>query len=463
MKDRYDIAIIGAGPAGMAAADTLQQSDLKVCLLDEQPAAGGQIYRSIDRQDHMDPSILGADYYAGRDLCENFKASSVRHLPNAKVWEVTPDGLISYTRDGQARQIQAERILLATGAQERPMPFPGWTLPGIMTCGAAQIALKSSGQVPSEPVVIAGSGPLIFLIASQLLKAGCEIRAILDTTPSGRLIGAAKHVPGALRGWRYLAKGLGMLRQIRGAGIPIIKNVQGLRARGDAGGMLEGLEYLAQGKQHGMDTKILLVHQGVIPNLQMTRALDCEHVWDPQARNWVVQCDETGRSSHPRIFVAGDGRFIMGAKASEYAGRMAAYGMMQDLNYANAGQNQGGFNAARKAFQCHLAIRPFLDHLYAPAPGFVTPPDDTMICRCEEVTAGEIRNYARMGCLGPNQAKAFGRSGMGPCQGRQCGMAVSALIADERKVSPDEVGYYNIRFPIKPVTLGEVASLSEGD
>ena len=463
MIEQFDVAIIGAGPAGMAATEQLTNAGLKICVLDEQPAAGGQIYRAIGRNGQTDKSILGQDYYEGENLYHAFQSGEASHMAGAKVWEITRDGLISFSLDGQGRQIRAERVLLATGAQERPMPFPGWTLPGVMTCGAAQIALKASGQVPDQPLVIAGSGPLIFLIAAQLIRAGCQIQAILDTTPKGREISALKHLPGALKGWRYLVKGIGLIQEIRQAGVKIIKHVSGLEAMAGTDGGLDRLRYHISGDWREIETRMLLVHQGVIPNLQMTRALGCDHAWDAEAENWILNCDSSGRSSLPKIFAAGDGRFIMGALASAEAGRLAAFAIMKDLSAFEQQRDHTMEAKARRRLHKHLAIRPFLDALYAPAPAFVTPPDETLICRCEEVTAGQIRDYARMGCLGPNQAKAFGRSGMGPCQGRQCGMSVSALIADERKVSPDEVGYYNIRFPIKPVTLGEVASLPEGD
>ena len=114
----------------------------------------------------------------------------------------------------------------------------------------------------------------------------------------------------------------------------------------------------------------------------------------------------------------------------------------------------------RRSLSIHLAARPFLDALYAPAPEFLCPEDRTLVCRCEEVSAGDIRHYVRLGCLGPNQTKAFGRPGMGPCQGRLCGLTVSELIAAERGMCPSQIGYYRIRPPIKPVTLGELASLA---
>ena len=161
------------------------------------------------------------------------------------------------------------------------------------------------------------------------------------------------------------------------------------------------------------------------------------------------------------VFVAGDGAGIGGAKAAALAGRIAALHIARDVGASTDAGIAGELATLTRALDKELAVRPFLDAAYPPYREALSPTDSTIVCRCEEVTAGDIRRYAGLGCLGPNQTKAFGRPGMGPCQGRYCGLTVTALLSEANGVSPDTTGYYRIRPPIKPVTLGEIASLND--
>src|SRR5437763_4965958 len=169
-----DFAIVGAGPAGMAAATLAVELGLDTLLLDEQEGPGGQIYRAIDRIEAgaSVSSPLGADYLAGQSLPTALRASGARYRPATTVWHIDPDGTLSLTSEGASDTVIARRILLATGAIERPVPVPGWTLPGVMTVGAAQILLKTADLVPDGRAVLAGQGPLPYLAAVQLARAG---------------------------------------------------------------------------------------------------------------------------------------------------------------------------------------------------------------------------------------------------------------------------------------------------
>jgi len=452
MVDHVPLLIVGGGPAGLAAADTALAHGMKVMLLDEQPGPGGQIYRNIADTDEARVKILGADYAHGESLLSVLKRDGLDYRPGAVVWEVTPDRIVYFTEGGRARSVAADRIILATGALERPMPIPGWTLPGVMTCGAAQILLKTGGIV-AEGAVLAGSGPLLLLIATQMLVAGARIGAIVETTPARNYLGALSYLPGALRATGYLRKGMAMTVALRRAGISWYKGAHGLRAGG--ADRVESLHFVAGGKTRELHCNALLLHQGVVPNVQITRSLRLNHDWDDMQRAWWPRLDEWGETALAGIFVAGDGGGIVGARASAVQGRLAA------LRATDA--PAGEATPLRRALVRELAIRPFLDRLYWPAAEFLRPGDGTIVCRCEEVLAGQIRDHVRIGCLGPNQAKAYSRAGMGPCQGRICGLLVSEIIAGARDVSPDEAGYYRIRAPIKPVTVGELATLADED
>lgn len=461
MQQQYDLVIIGAGPAGMAAAAEAGEAGLNTLVLDEQSSAGGQIYRRIGQPVLQDRSILGQDYYAGEALLAGLSHPLVTHIVEATVWEVSKDKTLFFSVAGKSREVGFKKLLLATGAQERPVPFPGWTLPGVMTCGAAQILLKSSGLTPVEPLVIGGSGPLLLLISCQLIRAGVRIEAIVDTTPVSNYRRALKEIKGAIKGWRYLLKGLRMLKEIRSSGVKYYQSATELSAAPGADGNLASIVFRTGTVQHQLACQTLLVHQGVIPNTQLGRALGLAHQWDEVQQCWKPTLADNGNSSHPDIFIAGDSGGIGGAVAAEVQGRLVANDIVQQLRRTSGTVNR--VNRLRKALAAQLVIRPFLDHLYRPLDMFLRPQGETIVCRCEEVSAAEIRGLVKHGCVGPNQTKAFCRSGMGPCQGRQCGSTVAALLADELGNSPAEVGYYNIRFPIKPVSLGELASLDQTD
>lgn len=461
MTETTDLAIVGGGPAGLAAAAIAAEAGLEVWLLDDQPAAGGQIYRAVGASDRARLGVLGPDYEHGRSLLAVLDHPRLRHLAGATVWEVTREREIYFTRGGGSSCVTARHVLLATGAMERPMPFPGWTLPGVMTAGAGQILLKTSGLVPAGDVVLAGSGPLLLLLAQQYLRAGGRIAAIVETTPRTNLSRALPHLPGALRANAYLRKGLGLLREIWRHRVPHYRAARQLEARGES--TVERLAFEAGGTSHEIPCSHLLIHNGVVPNVQITRALGLTHDWDDLQRCWRPRRGERGETEFEGLWIAGDGGGIGGARAAEHQGRLAALHVARERGAITAEACRIQAEPERRALAHHLAVRPFLDALYAPAPDFLRPADDTVVCRCEEVTAGAIRGYVALGCLGPNQTKAFGRPGMGPCQGRFCGLTVSEIIAEARGVPVAEVGYYRIRSPIKPVTLGELAALSLPD
>jgi len=457
--EKIDFAVIGAGPAGMAAAAVAAELGLDTLIVDEQDAPGGQIYRGVERAE--DTGQLGADYLAGKTLAATLRASGARYLPATTVWHIDPDGTLSLLSAGASRTIRARRILIATGAIERPVPIPGWTLPGVMTAGAAQIMLKTAGLVPAGRAVLAGQGPLLWLVAAQLVRAGAPPALILETTPRRNYHAAARLLPGVL--WparRALWKGLGLIREVRGADIPIVREVTGLRALGRAQGDSSRVEHIAwDGGEAAAD--LLMLHEGVIPNTQISLALQIDHRWDAGQLCWRPAVDEWGATSLRTIAIAGDGGGIAGAEAAALTGRLAALDTASFLDRIDPAERDRRARPIRAALKRELAIRPFLDALYRPAPSMLVPADDVIACRCEEVAVSSIRRAARLGAQGPNQAKAFTRCGMGACQGRICGPIVGAVIADTLGKPIAEIGTYRPRAPYKPITLGTLAGLEK--
>ncbi|PRE45406.1 NAD(P)/FAD-dependent oxidoreductase [Burkholderia multivorans] len=463
--DRFDLVVIGAGPAGMACALRADALGLSVLVIDENPQPGGQIYRNVGHSPLPDPARLGTDYTDGAALVQRFSASPVSYWPDTLVWQVSRSLDISFTRRGrttESGQIRAKALVIANGAYERPFSVPGWTLPGVMSVGAAQTLVKSAGLFPDVPTVLAGSGPLLYLFAWQLIRAGRPPAAILETTPADSWRRALPHLPAALRTPGYLLKGLKLLRAIRQAGVTHVRHVTELA--------IEGAERAGQvryrsGSQSGGQTSsqntiaagLVLLHQGVVPNVQLTRSIGCAHDWDDAQRCWRPRTDSWGETSIPNIFTAGDGAGIGGATGARIDGERTALAVAHRLGSLDTRSFRMHTEPLERQRRRHLRVRPFLDTLYGPSEAFRRPSDPTIVCRCEEVTAGQIRDMARLGCVGPNQTKSFSRCGMGPCQGRLCGLTVSELISEQTGQRMDETGYYNVRPPIKPVSLGDLA------
>jgi NADPH-dependent 2,4-dienoyl-CoA reductase/sulfur reductase-like enzyme len=451
----FDVAIVGAGPAGMAAAIEIAEAGLSAVVLDEQSSPGGQVHRAIERR-----RPNSDDDRDGAALVAAFRKGSAEYWPGAAVWQVerSPENgfTICLTRAGETLRLDARRLIVATGALERPVPVPGWTLPGVMTVGAAQILLKTGGNVPFARVVIAGQGPLPLLYATQLLKAGVQPTAFLETTPPGALRRALPHLFGALANIRQLVTGLRYLADIRDAGVPIIRSIDAIEALGD--GRLASVRYRAGGEIKEMAADLLLLHEGVVPHAHLAMSLGVPLAWDAAQLCWRPVLGEDGGTSVAGLRIAGDGAGINGWRIAEMDGRLAGLAVVEELGGKRTSARHR--DALRKARKRLARLRPFLDAWYRPRQALLAPADEVIVCRCEERTAADVRGAVRQGCLGPTQVKTFTRCGMGPCQGRECGLTLTTLIVDERRISPEEAGYLRIRPPLKPVTLGELASLA---
>ncbi|MCE8539062.1 FAD-dependent oxidoreductase [Ruegeria pomeroyi] len=461
MTEQHDIVVIGAGPAGMAAATQASHHGASVLVLDEQPRPGGQIYRAVERRREDGAAILGAEYLDGAGLVDRFRASTARYVPGATVWQVDASGEIGVTIGDRAKLLRADQIILASGAQERPFPVPGWTLPGVMNAGAAQILLKTSGIAMPAPVFV-GTGPLLYLVAHQYLRAGVKVAGLLDTTPRVNYTRALPHLPGTMRHAASLWKGWRWQRELRASGIPVLSGIGDIRIVG--AGAAEAVEYCKSGRWSRVPAETVMLHQGVVPNVNLAMAAGCRHDWHPEQACWHARIDVWGTSSHPNIAIAGDGAGIAGAVAAEAAGQIAALGALHRLGRVTTEQRDSLAAPMRRALDHQAGLRRFLDTLYRPADRFRIPPgDDTIVCRCEEVSAANIREAVALGCRGPNQLKSFTRAGMGPCQGRFCGLTVTEVIAAERGCAIADVGAARLRAPVKPLELGQLAALDEAE
>ena len=339
--DERDVIVVGAGPAGLIAAKTVAEQGLSVLLIDEQADAGGQIWRNASR---MAPrhGPLTKSYSGAAEALTALDAKGVEYVSGATVLDAatyeTPDGVqarISWlaTAPGQRgiRETHARAVILATGAMERPVLFPGATLPGVMGVGGAQSVMKQSGMVPmAGGLVLAGQGPLLLLTLSQILDLGGTVDAVLDLSPKGALKGATSALLPALFGDPALmAQGAALLWRARRSKVPWYRNVVALRAFGDAA--VEEIAVEHAGGSVRLPCSVLAVHDGVIPNTQLTRLLSLDHDWSASAQAFLPRCTAEGRISASVVWVVGDGAGIAGVEVARVRGALAGLDVARAL------------------------------------------------------------------------------------------------------------------------------------
>lgn len=459
------VAIVGAGPAGLAAAIRLVRAGVHVTVLDEQPRAGGQIYRNVTYTPGTVADLIGRDYKKGKALAEEFSElvshDNFRYVPKASVWGAGENNHLSWSVDGGVSTEKFSAIILCNGSIERPVPISGWTLPGVMTAGAAQIMMKSAGVALPKSILL-GAGPLLYLVAAQLTAFGNPPVAIFETQTFSQLVKSSRHLfPFNLETLKYLLKGVGYLAVLKKAGVKRYTGVSNIQISKQTDGLAVHAQNASGNKISAVGEHVLL-HAGVMPNTQLTRALDIEHHWNALGKYFEPVTDKFGhvvRSDTNNIWIAGDGASILGADAAQLSGRVVAEDVLHSINHPSF--DPSNLNRLIRQRRAYNPIRNFLDEVYGPLPEFLSPIDSTVVCRCEEVTAGEVRSAIELGAQGPNQLKAFTRCGMGNCQGRYCGTTITSIFSEELSVDPQAVGYYRIRTPIKPITLKELANYEQ--
>lgn len=443
------IAIIGAGPAGIRAAETLVAHGVFPVLLDEAARAGGQIYRRQPANFKRSPTRLyGFEAHKATAIHETADAlrGQLDYRPDTLVWNAEA-GLLDTLHQGRAARLEYAAVIVATGATDRILPVPGWTLPGVYSLGAAQIALKSQGCAIGERVVFAGSGPLLYLVAYQYAKAGANVVAVLDSAP---LSAQARALPGLLAQPATLAKGLYYRGWLAARGIVVHQGANLSRIEGER--RVHGLKWRNAKGEHFLDCDAVAFAHGLRSETQLADLLGCEFTWQPLNRAWLPQRDAAGRSSVPGVYLAGDGAGIMGADAAEKAGERAALALLADLGYRvdpqRCAQLERSLERIGRFRQGLEQAFIFPEHWAGDAT------DDLVICRCEEVSAGDIRRVVNEGHWEINRVKAHCRVGMGRCQGRMCGAAAAEIIARESARPVCGVGRLRAQAPVKPLPFG---------
>jgi NADPH-dependent 2,4-dienoyl-CoA reductase/sulfur reductase-like enzyme len=474
MTESRPLVIVGSGPAGMAAATEAARAGLSSLLLDEAPGAGGQIYRPSPAN-----FIARNSSHGGRDLARGNQMRDALLALSAQVEVRSRTSVISigngrsvqWTDGNRAGTLVAEQLILATGAYDRPMPFPGWTLPGVLTAGGTQSFIKTLGVRPGKRALVAGTGPLLLVVANQLHKSGVEVVAVLEAGKPELSVRAVLNVlgePGLLR------DAAGYLLALRRAGIPVLYNHTVFGAEGD--GQVKRVSFgpvdhtswkPLRERSRVADVDLLVVGFGFVPNSELADVAGCAMTYRSEVGGWIPLRDEHMRTRAGGIFAVGDGAGVAGVLVAVEEGRIAGITAAEDAGRIAPAEANRRRARPMARLRSLARVRSVLDELSTIRPGLLdlaTP--DTTVCRCECVKLAQVTAAASAGAGNLQAVKLSCRLGMGACQGRNCAPHTSLYLGRLLDKPVEQMGRVNPRPPIKPVTLGALArgelSLEQG-
>jgi NADPH-dependent 2,4-dienoyl-CoA reductase/sulfur reductase-like enzyme len=479
--EHRDVVIVGAGPAGLGAAAVLRKHGLDVTLIDEQPRAGGQILR-------QPPRTFTVGRWLTAKLYDRVKAA-LHEMNDERTdidWRFSSSvlGILrpSPYRAGGRRAghelwiqgpsscyfLHASTVLVAAGCYERPLAFPGWTLPGVMGAGAIQGFVKSQQLVPGNRFLLVGSHPLQLVVADQLLSAGADVAAVVFTQRMQRALAALAHPHVLLRNNRQFLETARMLHRLRRARIPLIFGASILRAEGANAveratiAMLRPDGAIDTGRQQIFDCDRVGICHGFLASSELPRQAGANVRWREHEGGWLVDHDEWFESSIANLFVAGEVTGVAGADAALEKGRVAAVGMLRALGRVDDDRRA---EQLARPFRRRLASMQRFAHLLH---DLARPPEsladatmtgETILCRCESIRRDELEQQLRENphVVSSDAAKLLTRVGMGLCQGRMCGDNAARTLARLRSLSATDVGPFQAQAPVKPVQLGALA------
>ena len=451
-----DIAVVGAGPGGMAAAVAAAEAGASVIVLDEYGKPGGQFFKRTGEEFSVARTRRTREHERGEALRAKLAHPRIAVLSRALAWGRL-DGDLMIFHDGRSEALQAKALVIATGAHDRPVAFPGWTLPGVMTAGGAQTLAKTQWVKPAQRMLLAGAGPFLLPVSQSLLRAEVSIAALVEITKPRDWL---PHIGSLWGQWPRFAEAFDYKRELRRAGVPTIYGHKIVRALGESKvecaviAQVDHAWRAIAGTERTIAVDGIAIGYGFLPNIELAASCGCALRYDAPARAWFVQCTPDMGTNVAGVFVAGEITGIAGSAVALVEGEMAGLAAA-----AHAGTVAAGRIGARQRTlareRAHLyRFADALNVLFGPRPGlWEFLKDDTTICRCEEVTAGEIAGCIEDGCSSLKAVKDWTRAGMGLCQGRMCRNMVSEIIAAQRMTELSSIPFPQIRPPIKPVPI----------
>ena len=457
---KVDLVVLGAGPAGVAAANVASKEGAEVVIIDENSSAGGQIYRAPPNEFQPQNSFKSDEFREGekqRNILEN---SDLTALFKHRVWSVSSDLVVSTVGPNGLSSWHARSLIIANGALERIIPFPGWTIPGVIGLAASTILLKSQYVLPGQSTVVAGCGPLLIAVANGIIKSGGKVSAIIDLNSKSDWI---KAFPRLFSRPDQLFKGMSWFANIMKAGIKLygghavtntkqVDNVLRISIApiNSAGSILDSKN------QKIVEGDCLAIGHGLFPSTEITRLLKAKHIYDPLKGGWVPLIDDDFRSSIPGVYIAGDATGISGAFSAVQKGRIAGMAAVRDLNVMSSQKYKAKIKSELIILKKNENFGKAAVRLMKFRPELIqTITSETIVCRCEDVFRSEIDEAIESGARDLNQLKAWTRCGMGPCQGRTCSEAIEAIL--ESKVGSRELaGQWTGRTPLRPVPIEQI-------
>jgi D-hydroxyproline dehydrogenase subunit alpha len=462
----YDVAVIGGGPAGIAAVNELLNYPLSILLVDENRTIGGQLWRTQTLKKRAENQSKSSEPLLKMVLMEKMKQSSnLKVLMGAAVLGVFPTNqLLISLESGELQHISAKSIIFATGAREKVLPFKGWTLPGVMTLGAAQILLKNQGVIPSSSILVAGAGPLPYLLAGQILSYGGDVDAMLDRSTIKSTVSGFRFFLDQLPKVTQAISALGKIGMNR---VPLKFCTQVVEAKGNDSleevivAKIKSDGTILPGSKTHYKTKTLVCGEGFVSNIELPQQAGCKLRYAIEKGGWYVNVDDRMATSLPDVYAAGEITGVGGGEKGIIEGNIAALSVLNSINLLKNLSYKKRLGRLIKKRRRFLQLGKFLNRLWAiPPKMWDTIGNDSIICRCEDITMAEIRQSINNGFVTSNALKKATRCSMGNCQGRTCGSVIyDILLAHNQLETANKLSPFSIRAPVKPISFEMLAKL----
>jgi len=463
-QDRADLVIIGAGPAGMTAAIEARRAGVgSVVVLDDNHAPGGQIFRRYGPGVQVfNPHEAGEEYTEGQELIDEFLACGATVRSRTTAWGMW-DRRVAYAEDGvRSGDIEAQNVILATGARDRAFAFPGWTLPGVITAGAAKTMVAIHRVLPGRRILMAGSGPLALAFSAQLHEYGAHIVEVAEAAPApGWMTLGRLALKGETRTMMSAARyRLGLMRAgIRLAYSTIIVSAEGReRVERVTLAKVDRDWRVVPGSYRQVEVDTLVLGYGLESSSELSRLIGCRQHFDRRLGGWIPTRDADLRTSVAGVFAAGDGAGVGGSRFALTEGRIAGIMAARELGKLTPEEAERRAGGHRRRLRGLSRFRAELNDAYAVGDGlYELAQPDTPICRCEERTLNDLHALIAGGIDDPNIVRARSRIGMGRCQGRNCASSVAATISTRLGRPLEAVPPLSVRAPVRPILLSAIA------